>query len=347
MQKGVHVDEGRGGAVNRFAIGVICALVGAVCWGFSGTCAQFLNTGYDISPLFIVLVRNIGASLLFGAVLLVRYRKKTVRIVCDRATWPPLLLFSIVGVLMCQTTYVVTIAYTNAGTATVLQSLNVVIVLGYVCVRARRTPRLFEWLGVALALVATVLIATGGDLSSLSIPLAGLLFGLLEAVAVTFYVLAPKPLFERWPAMPVTSVGMLVSTAGIVVIWCAGCALAPACPDIAWLFSVPELDAAGVAALAAMGFVGTFAAFALYLYGVSIVGGVNGSLLGSAEPLAASVLAVCWLGTVFSWADWVGLVLMVATIFLVALQPGESGTPRKGKPHAASEKRANDLGENR
>ncbi len=332
--------------MNRFAIGVICALLGALCWGFSGTCAQFLNTSYDISPLFIVLVRNIGASVLFGAMLLVRYRREAVAIVRDRASWPPLLLFSIVGVLMCQTTYIITIAYTNAGTATVLQSLNVVIVLGYVCLRARRLPRLFEWLGVVLALVATVLIATGGDVSSLSIPLAGLLFGLVEAIAVTFYVLAPKPLFERWPSMAVTSIGMLVSTVGIIVIWCAGCALSPLVPEIAWLFSVPELDAAGVAALAAMGFVGTFAAFALYLYGVSIVGGVNGSLLGSAEPLAASVLAVLWLGTVFSWADWVGLVLMVGTIFLVALQP--SGTParrRKGEDGEADACRADGEGE--
>ncbi len=327
MQEG---DE----AVSRFAIGVICALTGALCWGFSGTCAQFLNTSYDISPLFIVLVRNLGAAFLFGVLLLLRYRGAALEIVRDRSCWPQFFLFSIVGVLMCQTVYIVTIAYTNAGTATVLQSLNVVFVLFYVCVRARRLPRLFEWLGVALALVATVLIATGGDLSSLSIPLAGLLFGLLEALAVTFYVLAPKPLFERWPSMAVVCMGMLVSAAAITIIWCAGCAVSPLAPKAAWLFSVPALDAAGVAALVAMLLVGTFAAFALYLYGVSIVGGVNGSLLGSAEPLAASVLAVCWLGTVFSWADWVGLVLMVATIFLVALQPGESGAPKHARRHA-------------
>ena len=338
--------------MNRFAIGVATALLGALFWGFSGTCAQFLNTSYDISPLFIVLVRNLGASVLFGAVLLARYRAEAAEMFSDRSCWPTFFLFSIVGVLMCQTVYIVTIAYTNAGTATVLQSLNVVLVLGYVCVRARRLPRLFEWLGVALALVATVLIATKGDLSSLSIPLPGLVFGLVEAVAVTFYVLAPKPLFERWPSMPVIAMGMLVSAAAITLVWCAGCALAPAFPDAAWLFSVPEIDAAGVAALVAMLLVGTFAAFALYLYGVSIIGGVNGSLLGSAEPLAASVLAVCWLGTVFSWADWVGLVLMVATIFLVALQPSESGTPRKGTIRVtgggnAGEKRASGSGKDR
>lgn len=311
--------------MSRFAIGVVCALLGALFWGFSGICAQFLNMNYAISPLFIVLVRNVGAALIFGVLLLVRYRSEALEMARERSRWPQFLLFSIVGVLMCETVYIVAIACTNAGTATVLQSLNVVFVLVYVCVRTRRLPRLFEWLGVVLALAATVLIATGGDLSSLSIPLAGLVFGLLDALAVTFYVLAPKPLFERWPSMAVVCAGMIVSACGIAVIWCAGCVLSPLLPDAAWLFSVPELDAAGVGALVAMLLVGTFAAFALYLYGVSIVGGVNGSLLGSAEPLAASVLAACWLGTVFSWADWVGLVLMVATIFLVALQPSESG----------------------
>ncbi len=326
--------------MSRFAIGVISALVGALFWGFSGTCAQFLNTGYDISPLFVVLVRNAGAALLFAVPLFSR-RAQVAEMAADRSCWPRFLLFSIVGVLMCETVYIVAIAYTNAGTATVLQSLNVVFVLVYVCVRARRLPRLFECLGVVLALVATVLIATKGDLSSLSIPLAGLVFGLMDALAVAVYVLAPKPLFERWSSMPVVCAGMIVSGAAIVCVWCVGCALSPAFPGIAWLFSVPKLDAAGVAALLAMLFVGTFAAFGLYLYGVSIVGGVNGSLLGSAEPLAASVLATCWLGTVFSWADWVGLVLMVATIFLVALQPSESEGLRRRSRMRGCEKEGN------
>ena len=63
--------------------------------------------------------------------------------------------------------------------------------------------------------------------------------------------------------------------------------------------------------------VGTFAAFALYLHGVSIVGSVKGSLLGAIEPVSATLFSALWLGTAFSGADWAGFVLMIAMIFLV------------------------------
>ena len=70
--------------------------------------------------------------------------------------------------------------------------------------------------------------------------------------------------------------------------------------------------------------VGTFAAFALYLHGVSIVGSVKGSLLGAIEPVSATAFSALWLGTAFSGADWVGFVLMIAMIFLVTGEKPQS-----------------------
>ncbi len=83
---------------------------------------------------------------------------------------------------------------------------------------------------------------------------------------------------------------------------------------------VPALDAVGwLALIGGVGVLGTFAAFGLFLYGVSLVGSVKGSLLGVAEPVGAMVIAAVWLGTPFSAADWGGLVLMAAMIALVSL----------------------------
>ena len=75
--------------------------------------------------------------------------------------------------------------------------------------------------------------------------------------------------------------------------------------------------------------VGTFAAFALYLHGVSIVGSVKGSLLGAIEPVSATAFSALWLGTAFSGADWAGFVLMIAMIFLVT---GEKPQPQAESP---------------
>ena len=64
--------------------------------------------------------------------------------------------------------------------------------------------------------------------------------------------------------------------------------------------------------------IGTFAAFFLFLNGISMVGPVQGSQLGAIEPVSATVCSAVFTGTVFSIPDWVGLVLMVGTIVLVA-----------------------------
>ena len=312
---------------KRFIKGVIEALLGGIFWGLSGACAQYLSMHYTISPLFVVLVRNTAAAILFAAILLIKHRPAFKEMLHDRSCWPHYFTFALVGILLCQTCYIFAIERTNAGTTTVIQSLNVVIVLAYICLRTRRLPYFFEWLGVILATVAIFLIATGGDFSTLVLPADGLIAGIMAAFAVAVYVLAPKKLFERWNSMPVVSVGLIISGMGIIIIWIIGVCLSSALPAIQPYFSIPELGFDGILALIIMFFFGTFAAFGLYLGGVAIVGGVNGSLLSTVEPVAATVFAVCFLGTSFAWSDWVGLVLMISTVFLVVLQP--SGKRKK------------------
>ena len=72
--------------------------------------------------------------------------------------------------------------------------------------------------------------------------------------------------------------------------------------------------------------VGTFGAFGLYLYGVSVVGSVRGSRIGAVEPVSAMLGSCLGLATPFGGADWAGLVLMIATIALVSVRPKTSET---------------------
>ena len=85
---------------------------------------------------------------------------------------------------------------------------------------------------------------------------------------------------------------------------------------------------------AAFVLVGTFAAFALYLHGVSVVGSVQGSLLGAVEPVSATLFATLWLGTAFTGADLAGCALMIAMIFLVT---GEKPNVRQDGAQAVEE----------
>lgn len=66
-----------------------------------------------------------------------------------------LILFTIFGLLFNQLCYLSAVRLTNAGTATVFQCLQLVVVMGYACVTAHRLPRTREALGILLALGGT------------------------------------------------------------------------------------------------------------------------------------------------------------------------------------------------
>ncbi|MBR3225519.1 MAG: EamA family transporter [Atopobiaceae bacterium] len=303
---------------GRMAVGILSTLLGAVAWGFSGTCVQFLFASSSLSSLTVTTIRELGAGLVFLIVLLVRNKDQLKDMLSDKGTLRRLLIFGSCGLFLNSALYATTILYTNAGTATVLQSLNIVMVLGVTCIVMRRRPRGLEMCALLCALAATFLIATHANPQELKLPPLGLAFGLATAAAATFYTMYPKPLFERWGSFAVTGMGMLFGgLTGAVVCLITG----TGARDLPQLLS---LDATGYVVLAVAVLVGTFGAYGLFLHGISIVGPVAGNMLGAAEPVSATVISALWLGTSFVWADWAGLALMVLTIFLIAL-PSSSG----------------------
>lgn len=303
---------------GRMVIGVASTLLGAVAWGFSGTCVQYLFASSSLSSLTITTVRELGAGLVFLLVLVLRDRERLKEILANRDTLRRLLIFGSCGLFLNSALYATTILYTNAGTATVLQSLNIVMVLGVTCIVMRRRPRGLEMCALLCALAATFLITTHANPQELKLPPLGLAFGLATAAAATFYTMYPKPLFERWGSFAVTGMGMLFGgLTGAVVCLITG----TGARDLPQLLS---LDAMGYVVLAVAVLVGTFGAYGLFLHGISIVGPVAGNMLGAVEPVSATVISALWLGTAFVWADWAGLALMVLTIILIAL-PSSSG----------------------
>ena len=308
-----RIAEGASVFRRRHTKGVLCALVGAALWGFSGACAQFLLANYDITPSFITAVRMLGAGALFLAVLVVRNRAQLRAMLGDRRTVGQLAVFGGVGLFLCQITYTIVIGYTNAGTATVLQTTGIAFVMLATCLFMRRLPRVREIVGLVAAVAATWLIATQGDPSALSLPLVGLIWGIANGLSVAFYIMYPKKLFARWGSFAVTGLGMLAGGVVATAVYFGGAAFGQP-------LALPALDAAGLLVFAAFIVIGTFAAFALYLHGVSVVGSVQGSLLGAVEPVSATVFSALWLATAFTGADLAGCALMIAMVFLVTTE---------------------------
>lgn len=346
------------GPSGRFWRGVVFALAGATLWGFSGACIQFLAESYDISSAFISAVRAAVAAVLFAAFALATRREALLSLVGSAAARPTLVLFG-VGLYLSQITYAVSVALTNAGTATVLQATCSVFVMLFTCLRARRLPRATDFVGLVCAMVAATLIATQGDWGVIVLPVAGLVWGIVNALSEALYIMAPQRLYDHWDRLAIIACGMVIGGIVALVVWLAGegavallgaeagsavSASAAGVPAILGdIFGtggglIPQLDAVGwVALVGGVGVLGTFTAFGLFLYGVSLVGSVKGSLIGVAEPAGAMVIAALWLQTPFSAADWTGLLLMAAMIVLVSLSGARPERhPKRPRPPLAS-----------
>lgn len=296
--------------VSKTTRGVILTLIGGSCWGFSGTCSKFLMEAYALDPVWLVCVRQLCASVLFFIYTAAtsENRERLFELGQTRADGPKG-IFALVATALCMMAnsccYLVSIDLTNSATATVLQTLGLVLLMIYACVAARRAPRKREVLGLILALAGTFLLATGGDPTRLSMPLDGLLWGIATGVSYAFYSAVPAGALKRWGSPVVNAFAMGISgliLAAVIHPW----------------EHIPALDTMGLVWFLVIILIGTFLAFALYLQGVKDLGPLRASMLGTSEPISATVFSVLWLGTAFTPADIIGFALIIIMVYLTA-----------------------------
>lgn len=280
-------------------------MLGGVCWGFSGTCGQYLFSNFEISSLWLTCVRLLGGGGILTAVALVRERDSLAGMLKNRQDILQLLLYGTLGLVLCQYAYMTAISYSNAATTTVLQNLGLVLIMLYACLRSRRLPNRKELISLLLALFGVYMLATGGDPSHMTLSPQGLFWGLAAAVAVMIYTLLPRKLLSRWGRIAVTGAGMLVG--GVFLNLVAR----------SWTFSV-TLPPTGWLAVAAIVLLGSALAFALLMQGIADIGPVRSSMLATTEPLSATLFSALWLGTSFSMTDFIGFGAILITILLLA-----------------------------
>lgn len=280
-------------------------MLGGVCWGFSGTCGQYLFSRFGVSTLWLTCLRLLAGGVIMLALAAVRHRRELREIWRCPGDAAMLVAYGLFGLMMCQYAYMTSISYSNAGTTTVLQTLSLVIIMLLTCLRLRRRPNRVETIALLLALFGTFLLATGGDPAHMVLSPQGLFWGLATAVAATVYTLLPRRLLSRWNREVVNGWAMLIG--GAVVNLGAR----------SWTFHV-DLPFRGWLAVVSIVVFGTVLSFTLFMQGIRDVGPVKSSMLASTEPVSATVFSAVWLGTAFSTVDLLGFVAIIATIFLLA-----------------------------
>ena len=287
--------------------GIVLSCLGASCWGFSGTCVSYLVGHNNVDIPWLACVRLFVAGLLFLGLALVRDRDKFAALFHDPRLILRTLSYTLVAVVLMQISYMTSIKYTNAGTTLLLLEVSIPMVLVVECVRSRRLPKPIEIIALVLAMAGVTSIATQGNLGSIGINPAGLVWGLLSAVANAGYILLSGKVVEKCGSLVLNGVAM---TLGSII-------LAPFAHP--WDSAV-TLDGTGWIVFWAIVLVGTMFAYAIYLRGIALCGAVKASLVGVAEPISGTVISALWLGTVFSSWDFLGGALIIVMMVVVALK---------------------------
>lgn len=287
-------------------------VVAASLWGVSGVATQALFTRYGVSPLWLVSVRMLSAGLALSIAGFAKGRNGVYRSIFSHPgdRWR-ILAFAIFGLGAVQLTYFLAIAGGNVVSATVLQYLGPIILTIYVAIRTLRFPGIREVLALLLALAGTVLLLTNGHLSSLTIPVRGVIWGLVAAGAGAFYTYFPKPLVRKYGSRPVLSLSLLIGGVGF----------SP--------FLMRRPPALNVDALLLLGFIilgGTIVSFSLYLSALAYLEPVETSIISCSEPLSAALVGVTLLGIPLGPLGAIGgLATLIAVVILATsrVQPVE------------------------
>lgn len=291
---------------SKAVSGYFMALTAAVLWGISGTVAQFLFEEKSIAPDWLVTWRMLIAGVILLSYGFYKAGTDIKHIWKKPKDGIELFLFGAIGMVTVQYTYFYSISLSNAATATILQYVGPVFVVAFYAIKYRRWPTWREYAALVLASVGIFLLVTHGTIESLVISKAAIIWGILSALALAFYTIQPVQLLRRFSSNTVTAWGMLIG--GVTF----------ALYTQPWYWSGTwDIETYG-----AVGFIivfGTVIPFSIFLHSLNLIGAQTASLLCSVEPLSAAITAVFWLGILFTGMDWLGTILILATVAILTL----------------------------
>ena len=287
--------------MNQNIKGICFTVVGGCCWGMSGVMGKYLFDAKDLTATWLVTVRLLGAGITM-LLFLYQFKGKSIFFVWKRKDSAiSQMIFGIIGMAMCQMTFFLAIQESNPGTATVIQYSAPILIMVLFAFVEKRFPKKEEVFVLIIVVIGIFLLATHGSIKNLVITNAALFWGLLSAGAFAVYNVQPRKLIQEFGTLETVGWGMLIG--GILV------------TPFTKVWNVPgHWDIVTVSMTIGVVFLGTIVSFSCYLYGISMLGPVQGSMLGCVEPLVATILSATVLGQAFGMIDVVGILCIVGAV---------------------------------
>ncbi len=293
---------------RRLVVGLLAALISALCFGTSGAFAKPLMTS-GWSPGALVFVRVGGASLVLLVPAVIAMHGRWSKLPGEL---PRLLLYGVISGAAVQVAYFNAVSYIDVAIALLLEYSGIVLVVVAVWVGTRKAPGRLTVLGMIIAVGGVLLVlnpAAGAQ------DLRGVLWGALAAVGMATYFLVSA---ARTQLPPVAFVCFALSIATI----CLGAAgltgLLPfqfSTADVSlrfwtvpWWAAVLELALIAAAAAYVFGFVAA-----------QRLGATASAFAGLLELLIGILWAGLLLGEVPSGVQMLGGAVLVAGVMAVQL----------------------------
>ena len=283
--------------------GLILAILGASFWGLSGVSSQFLFK-QPFSPIWLVGMRLFVAGLLMllFAASQPQLKAQTFKIWQSSSSRKQLLLFSFLGFLPAQLAFFLTIGYSNVATAAALQFLNPLFTIIYCTLKKRCLPNRIEMITIGLSLGGTLLLVTNGNFGSLSLAPLALFWGIVSAIGAVFYSLLPQKLLNDYDATIVVGWGMFLGSLPLL--------------PVVFLIALPAFSVPIIINIVFVVLVGTLLASLAYIKSLAFLPAATTQMLGSFEPLTATLACMLVLQDKLGGFEILGMVLIVSVIFI-------------------------------
>lgn len=293
--------------MNNRLKGILITVVAGICWGFSGACGQFLFDNKGVTSNWLVPIRLFSAGSLVLLFLLLKSPKKTIAPWKDKRDAREFLIFAIFGMTMCQYSYFTAIQHSNAGVATVLQYTGPILILIWICLRAKRLPKKYEVVALVLTLAGTFILATRLDFSTMVLTELAILWGGIAALSLAIYSVQPERIVRKYGSLLPIGWGMFIGGILLMIVFKP------------WTMTGVIFDFEALLALLGVVLFGTIIAFSFYFMGMQLIGSVDAAMVSCVEPIAAVLFATFWLGEMFVPIDIVGMITIIVGVLIISL----------------------------
>ncbi|AVK84581.1 EamA family transporter [Lysinibacillus sp. B2A1] len=296
--------------LNKRTFGFILVILGASFWGIGGTVAQKLFQQENIEVGWLVSSRLLTAGLLLiGIYKLTHWRNSIFVMFRTKQNAVRQIVFSLLGMLAVQYTYMMSISIGNSAVATLLQYLAPLFIMGYYLLTRHSQLTRQDGIAVTLTLVGTFLLLTNGSFSTLSVPSMAVFWGILSGLSAAFYTLYALPLLQQFHSLLVVGWSMVIG--GIVM----------SLFHQPWQINISNWALSTIVYFLFIVIFGTMLAFWFYIASLHYLTPKETSLLGSLEPLTAVITSVLWLKINFGGYQLLGTMLILCMILYLTVFP--------------------------